>query len=72
MCKIHSTEADCGTVYAASMILALSSGQLMWKVGADWCVQLCTAAGKADLCETMLLVFPGLHSSRKRERESIL
>lgn len=53
-------------MYTASVILALFPGQLMWRAGADWCVQLCTAA--ADLCETMLSVFPALHFSRKRER----
>lgn len=49
-------------------ILAVFPGQLMWRAGADWCVQLGTAA--ADLCETMLSVFPGSPLLQKeRERE---
>ncbi len=66
VCESEGPGADCGSVYTASVILALFPGQLMWRAGADWCIQLCTAA--ADLCETMLSVFPALHFSRKRER----
>ncbi|KAL1260138.1 hypothetical protein QQF64_007965 [Cirrhinus molitorella] len=65
VCESEGPGADCGSVYTASVILALFPGQLMWRAGADWCAQLCTAA--ADLCETMLSVFPALHFSR-RER----
>lgn len=69
VCETEGPGADCGSVYTASVILALFPGQLMWRAGADWCAQLCTAA--ADLCETMLSVFPGLHFSRKKERERV-
>ncbi len=68
VCESEGPGADCGSVYTASVILALFPGQLMWRAGADWCIQLCTAA--ADLCETMLSVFPALHFSR-RERECV-
>lgn len=63
ICESEGPRADCGSVYTASVILALFPGQLMWRAGADWCAQLCTAA--ADLCETMLSVFPALYFSRK-------
>ncbi len=69
VCESEGPGTDCGGVYTASVILALFPGQLMWRAGADWCIQLCTAA--ADLCETMLSVFPALHFSRRREREHV-
>lgn len=64
VCETEGPGADCGSVYTASVILALFPGQLMWRAGADWCAQLCTAA--ADLCaETMLSVFPALQKERE-------
>lgn len=56
--------ADCGSVYTASGILALSPGQLMWRrvlIGAPSCAQLQQICVLRQCCQCFLL-------SRKRER----